>query len=287
MQKYSRILRLVMIALLVVGMAFTTTALFAQEGGAPAAEGAQAEPAAAEAAATNPLVPLGINTGFLVAQIINFLLIFGLLSFAIWRPLMNMLDNRAATIQKGLEDAAAAAAARRSAEADAEKVLATARAEAARIVEEARGRGDEVAKGIEAEARTAAEAIRAEARVRAEEERNRQLADLRGQVVSIATAMSQRIIGETLDAQRQQALVSDFFAKVPEAARSMGSSVEVISAMPLSSDEQNNVRGQVGAEHITFTVDPSILGGLVIRSADRVVDGSVRSNLSDLAGRLR
>ncbi len=284
MQKYARILRLVLVALLVAGMAFTTTALFAQEGEAPAA--AETAAPAAEAS-TNPLVPLGINTGFLVAQIINFLLIFGLLSLLIWRPLMNLLDNRAATIQKGLEDAAAAAAARRSAEADAEKVLANARAEAARVVEEARARGEDVAKGVEAEARTSAEAIRAEARARAEDERNRQLADLRGQVVSIATAMSQRIIGETLDAQRQQALISDFFAKVPEAARSLGSSVEVISAMPLSAEEQNSVRGQVGAENITFTVDPSILGGLVIRSADRVVDGSVRSNLSELAGRLR
>jgi F-type H+-transporting ATPase subunit b len=286
MQKYARILRLVLVALLVVGMALGTAAFAADE---PVA----GEPAAAETVApaaapsTNPLVPLGINTGFLLAQIINFLLIFGLLSLLVWRPLMNLLDNRTATIQKGLEDAAAAAAARRSAEADAEKVLANARAEAARVVEEARARGEEVAKGVEAEARTSAEAIRAEARARAEDERNRQLADLRGQVVSIATAMSQRIIGETLDAQRQQALISDFFAKVPEAARSLGSSVEVISAMPLSADEQNSVRGQVGAENITFTVDPSILGGLVIRSADRVVDGSVRSNLSELAGRLR
>ena len=38
---------------------------------------------------------------------------------------------------------------------------------------------------------------------------------------------------------------------------------------------------------MTFSVDPSILGGLVLRSEDHVVDGSVRSNLTELAGRLR
>ncbi|MBE2267056.1 MAG: hypothetical protein IAE80_02410, partial [Anaerolinea sp.] len=62
-----------------------------------------------EAEAVNPLTPLGINVGFLLAQMLNFLLLFGLLSVVLWRPLMNMLDNRAIKIQKGLEDAAKAA----------------------------------------------------------------------------------------------------------------------------------------------------------------------------------
>ncbi|MEM6529734.1 MAG: F0F1 ATP synthase subunit delta [Chloroflexota bacterium] len=38
---------------------------------------------------------------------------------------------------------------------------------------------------------------------------------------------------------------------------------------------------------MSYQVDPNILGGLVIRSEDRVVDGSVRSGLNDLSARLR
>lgn len=306
MQKRSNLLRLVLIAMLVMSMALSFTA-YAQEatvespaaeeshaeegtvaeGETHAEEGAAAEGEVAAEASTNPLVPLGINTGFLLVQIVNFLLIFGLLTVFLWRPLMNMLDNRAATIQKGLEDAAAAANARRNAEAEAEKVLAGARSESAKVIEEARGRGEEVSRGVEAEARNEAESIRAEARSRAEDERNRQLADLRGQVVAIATAMSQRIIGETLDEKRQSALVSNFFAQVPAEAKALGGNVEVISAMPLSDAEQNSVKGQISADNVTFSVDPSILGGLILRTESRVVDGSVRSNLSELAGTLR
>ncbi len=300
MQKRILSLRVLLAVMLLVSMMATAVA-YAQEATTetPVAEAAAvegeavaegevvAEGEAVAEASTNPLVPLGINTGFLIAQILNFLLVFGLLSLAVWRPLMNMLDNRALTIQKGLEDAAQAATARRNAEVEAEKVLASARTDAAKVVEEGRGRGEEVARGIEVEARTEAEGIRAEARVRSEEERNRQLADLRGQVISIAVAMSQRIIGETLDAQRQQALVNDFFAKVPQGARELTGSIEVVSALPLSEDEQNRVRSEIGAQDVTFNVDPAILGGLVLRSNDHVVDGSVRNNLSDLAGRLR
>ncbi len=268
----------------------TTTEAAQTEGAAVAAEGEAAAAegeAAAAAPSTNPLVPLGINTGFLLAQIINFLLLFGLLTIFLWRPLMNMLDGRAAKIQKGLEDAAAAANARRNAEADAAKVIDDAKRQAAALIEEARVRGEDVGKQAQTAASQEADAIRAEARQRADDEMNRRLADLRGQVAAIAVAMSERLIGAALDDKRQQALVSDFFAKVPQDALNMSGAVEVVSAMPLSDGEKATVQKQTGASSVEYVVDPNILGGLIVRSADRVVDGSVRNSLGDLASRLR
>jgi F-type H+-transporting ATPase subunit b len=253
-----------------------------------AEEGTAGEEAAAEGEeGGNPLNALGINLGFLIGQIVNFGIIALLLGVALWGPLQRMLDSRTAKIQKGLEDAAAAANARRNAETEADKILSAARADAARVVEEARARGEEVARSVESEARTEAERIRAEGRTRSNEERDRQLADLRGQVASIAMAAAQRLIGESMDEKRQQTLVNEFFTRLPAEARGLTGDVEVISAMPLSAGEQDRVRQDLGAPNATFTVDPSILGGLVVRSADRVVDGSVRSGLAEMSGRLR
>jgi F-type H+-transporting ATPase subunit b len=250
------------------------------------AEETAAEGGAAAEEAVSPLEPLGINAGYLLAQIINFGIIFGALTTLLWRPIINMLDARSAKIQKGLEDAAAAANARLNAEAEAEKILAAARTESQGIIAEARGRGEEVAKAVEAEARAEAEAIRTQARAAATEERDTQLAGLRSQVAAISIALAQRLIGESLDAKRQQALIDDFFAKVPASAKSLGGHVEVVSAMPLSEAEQAKAKKEIGAEDVTFSVDPGILGGLIIRSQDKVVDGSVRSGLSEIAGRL-
>jgi F-type H+-transporting ATPase subunit b len=279
----NKILSLLLLVML-LGALVLVPAATAQEG--EAAEGETTEVAAEPA--TNPLTPLGINTGFLIAQIVNFLLIFLLLRSMLWKPLTNMLDQRSAKIQKGLEDASAAANARHNAETEAEKILSAARADAAREIEAARGRGEEVAKQVVTEANQAAERIRTEARARGEEERNKQLAEMRSQVANISVAVAQRLIGDNLDGNRQSALINDFFSKTPEAAKAMrGSSVEVISAMPLSDDEQAKVKNETGADNVTFSVDPNILGGLVIRSADRVVDGSVRSGLNELAARLR
>lgn len=244
---------------------------------------------AGEAAAESSggIAALGLNGGYLIAQIVNFLIIFGALTAMLWRPALNMLDARSAKIEKGLEDAAVAANARRNAESEAERILAAARTEAAQVIEEARGRGDDVAKQIEAEARAEAEKIRTDARQSLEGERNAQLAGLRGQVAAISVAVAQRLIGETLDEKRQQALINDFFAKVPAEAKNMTGAVEVISAMPLNDDEQKRVRKEIGAGDVSFVVNPDILGGLIVRSADRVIDGSVRSGLGDLAERMR
>jgi F-type H+-transporting ATPase subunit b len=255
-------------------------AAHAPEGGAAAGEAGAAAPS------VSPLAPLGINSGFLIAQIINFGIIAILAGAFGWRPMRNMLDARAARIEKSLEDAAVAANARRNAEAEAEKIMSGARADVSKAIEEARTRGEDVSKQVEAEARAEAERIRAEARTAAAAERDAQLAALRGQVASIAIAATQRLIGESLDNKRQQAIINDFFAKVPAGARSFAGHVDVVSAMPLSADEQARVRKEIGTDDVAFTVDPSILGGLILRAGDRVVDGSVRSGLNELSGRL-
>jgi F-type H+-transporting ATPase subunit b len=243
-----------------------------------------ASPALAAEEGGGPLDALGINGGFLVSQWINFALVFGGLTVFLWKPITNMLDARAAKIEKGLEDSAAAANARRNAEAEAEKILSAARQEANQIVEQGRQRGEDVAKQVEADARTAADKIRTDAQTEAASRRDTELASLRGQVTDISVAIARRLIGDSLvDKSKQQAIITDFLTKVPAAAKNLSGSLEVVSAMPLDAKEQDAVKKQLSGSDVTFSVNPAILGGLVIRSGDRVVDGSVRSGLSDLS----
>src|SRR5690606_14577020 len=69
-------------------------------------------PAMAAEEGGSPFDALGINLGFLIAQIVNFGLIFALLTYFLWGPMTKSLDERSARIEKGLEDAAKAAEAR-------------------------------------------------------------------------------------------------------------------------------------------------------------------------------
>ena len=68
--------------------------------------------------------------------------------------------------------------------------------------------------------------------------------------------------------------------------------VEVSSAVPLEDSEQKNISefisGLIRKEVVMAThVDPSILGGLVIRVGDRLIDGSTRTRLAELGKRLQ
>jgi F-type H+-transporting ATPase subunit b len=241
---------------------------------------------------------LGINLGLLIVQIIAFIIVFLTLNAWVYEPMLNMMETRKRKIAQGLDDARIAADARAEAEKDAAKITAAAQAEANKIVAEATERaasaGKEVKAAAEAEAAKARESAMAEAHI----ERNRILGDLRGQVASLALAAANKLVGEALDEKKQRALLDEFFSGVKsgkvvvlDAANFKGDSAEVTSALPLSKDEEASVKNDVlaksGAKDVAFRVDPSILGGLVIKVGDKVLDGSVAGKLEGLRQSLK
>jgi F-type H+-transporting ATPase subunit b len=230
---------------------------------------------------------LGINLGFFLFQLLNFGILFFLLYRFAWSRVTKLLDERAERIAQGLEDARAAEEARENAERERDKLLRQAQAEGQKALEEARQRGEEQGKQATQEARQEAEQIRTQARTQAEVERNRSLGEARDQIVDLAMAAAERLIGEALDDKKHRTVVKRFFADVPAQAKSMGKAVTVISAVPLTDDEKTEVKKVTGADEVEFKIEPQILGGLILRAGDKVVDGSVRGDLSSLATQLR
>ena len=241
---------------------------------------------------------LGINLGFLVIQILAFVIVFLALEAWAYKPLLNMLETRKKKIAQSLEDARVAAEARADAEKEAARILADAHAEASKVVREAteraQGAGRDAKSAAEADAYAARETILAEA----QQEKSRILGDLRGQVAALAIAATQKLVGQTLDEKRQHALIDEFFSGVRDGKVMIladsglsGESAEVTSALPLSPAEQEAVRSRllakVSAHAVSFRVDPGILGGLVVKVGEKVVDGSVAARLEDLRQSLK
>jgi len=191
-----------------------------------------------------------------------------------------------------------AADARANAEKEAAKVLADAQAEAGKIVREATDRATVAAKDVKSAAEAEAAKARESALAEVEGERNRILGDLRGQVAALSIAAAQKLIGASLDEKRQHALLGEFFSGVKsgkvivlDEADFKGESAEVTSALPLTTDEEailkKDLLAKVGAQAVAFRVDPSILGGLVIKVGDKVMDGSVAGQLEGLRSNLK
>lgn len=241
---------------------------------------------------------LGISLGYLLVQIFNFAIIFVILRAWVYKPILGLLEQRREAIAQGLEDARVAAEARENAEQDAEKIMSEAQLEASHIVREATERAEQQRREIIAEAEAEASERREEALEEVERERERILSEVRGQVAALAMAAAQKLIGESLDQQRQRALIDEFFSGVKsgkvvvlEGERMAGASAVVTSALPLTEEEKESVKEDILSklgEHatVTFRVDPSILGGLVVRVGDKVLDGSVAGRLEEMRQRL-
>jgi F-type H+-transporting ATPase subunit delta len=91
------------------------------------------------------------------------------------------------------------------------------------------------------------------------------------------------------------------FGLLPQIARVFGEMLdehrgvvraEAVTAVPLTDDERRAIverlRAVTGARDIRLQsqVDPSIIGGLIVRIGDRLIDGSTRSRLIQLRRRL-
>jgi len=236
----------------------------------------------------------------LLSQVVNFLILFAGLYFLLWKPILKMFDQRKERIQQGLEDAERAREERERAQAEFNKRVEEAAQERERIIARATDEAQEERKGILAQAEQEAERRLVGAREEAESERERILEDLRGQVAVLAIAAANRLIGEALDEERQRRLVDEFFTGISagrvqiidEAELAVGErKAQVTSALPLSEEEKatlvSNLAAQLGAEpEMEFEVDPAILGGLVLKVGDRVIDGSAAGKLGTLRERL-
>jgi F-type H+-transporting ATPase subunit b len=227
---------------------------------------------------------LGINFGYLIIQTLGIIILLAFMKAFAYEPILRTLEARQARIAKGLEDARQAAIARDNADAEAKKILDAARAEAAKVRQAAAEQGEETRKGIIRQAEDEARGILAEAQEDAQEERDRILSDLRSQVVAIAMAATGKLLNEELkDDARQRTLVNEFLAAPPADVASLrGNEAIVTSALPLTDAEKQRLRGALTVDEVTFRVNPDILGGLIVRVGDQVVDNSVANQLGDL-----
>ncbi len=243
---------------------------------------------------------LGISLGYLLVFALSFGILFVILRAWVFVPLLNQLEKRRIAIAKGLEDARIAADARANAEVEANRIITEAQTRAGEVIREATERAQKVEHEIRAQAESEVLKSREAAMTELEGERNRMLSELRGQIVSLAISAAQKLISENLDERRQHALVNEFFSGVRNGKVAILDGVssdgiqkaDVTSALPLTEGEKETIRCAIleklgGAAMVYFRVDPSILGGLVMRIGDRVVDGSLSGQLEDLRHNLR
>jgi F-type H+-transporting ATPase subunit b len=134
-----------------------------------------------------------------------------------FKPVSQMLADRRERIEQGLKDAEQARRDRENAEAERVAALSEARKEANEILTRAQRVAQETRDADIAATREELERMRERAAGEIEAEKQRAITELRTEVADLALAAASRVIGESLDGERQRKLVREFLASDPAA----------------------------------------------------------------------
>jgi F-type H+-transporting ATPase subunit b len=150
---------------------------------------------------------LGLTLPSFLGQLINFLILLGLLSFFGFKPIRKMLDERSNRIRLSMEQAEATKSEHERAQVEAEKQISKARNEAQSIIAQAAQAGNVLKEEARQEARKEAQAIVERARAELERERDKIVDELRKDFVDTAILAAERVLSETLDRGKHRELI--------------------------------------------------------------------------------
>ena len=153
-----------------------------------------------------------INLFWVIVSALNFILFFILVWTFAFKPVSKMLADRKDRIEQGLKDAEQARQDRESAEAERVATLTDARREANDILVRAQKVAQETRDADIAATRTELERLRERAAAEIEAEKQRAIGELRGEVADLALAAASRVVGESMNDERQRRLVQEFLA---------------------------------------------------------------------------
>lgn len=153
------------------------------------------------------------GTGLILWQAIVFILLFILLSRLAWKPILNSLKDREASIQNALDTADKARAEMNLLKADNEKLLKEAREERDKILKDAREASNLLKEEAQQSARKSADKIIEDARQAIQIEKQAALKEVRIQVALFSLQVAERLMKRNLSNDKAQKELVETYIK--------------------------------------------------------------------------
>ena len=138
----------------------------------------------------------GINVSLLIAQMVNFGILFAALWYFLYKQVMQMIDTRREKIEKGVEDAEKAEVRLNEIEGERDDILKDASHNAEEILTNSKARADEQASGIVSGANERADSILASANARADEMKAQAMRESDAAITKAAILAAEKIMRE-------------------------------------------------------------------------------------------
>ena len=152
---------------------------------------------------------IGIDLPLLIFFIINFVLLFGLLSFFLYKPVLRIIDERQARAREAVGYAERVKEESVRAEEMVKDQLEAGRKEGQVIVAQAAQAGAQLKEEARQEAKREAESLITRARLEIEKERKEAIEQLRAEFIDLAFLAAEKVIKESLDRKAHQRLIEE------------------------------------------------------------------------------
>ncbi|MBI2832248.1 MAG: F0F1 ATP synthase subunit B [Chloroflexi bacterium] len=150
---------------------------------------------------------LGVNPGVLLAQVVNFVLVLGILYLVAYKPLMKMFDERSKKIKESMEQAELIRDKAAQAEKEFEERIQAAAKEGQEIVGRAVRTGEEVRQKAQQEASKEAEVLIGKARREIQRERDGAIDELRKEFADLTVLAAEKVIDRSLDKKAHKEII--------------------------------------------------------------------------------
>jgi len=150
---------------------------------------------------------LGINASTLIAQVVNVVILFGLLYLVAYKPIMRMMDERSNKIKESMDNTELIKQQAERAEVEAAKRIEEAAKEGQEAIARAMRTGEEVREGAQQKAKSEAEVLIARARSEIQRERDEAIDQLRGEFADITIQAAGKVIDSTLDKKAHRDII--------------------------------------------------------------------------------
>jgi F-type H+-transporting ATPase subunit b len=151
---------------------------------------------------------LGINLPSFIAQLVNFLILFGLLYLVAYKPILKMMDERSNKVKSSLEQAEVIRAQAEKAQEDFKVQIAEASKQGQLVIERAAKTGDEIREKAKAEAQVEAEALITRAKAEIRRERDEVIDELRKEFADLTILAASKVIGKSLDKTAHREMIN-------------------------------------------------------------------------------
>lgn len=165
------------------------------------------------------ITQLGVDWKLLIAQIVNFTILVGVLTFFVYQPLLDLIDARREKIRKAMEDAKRVEDQTRELEQFRIEQFKKIDQEVGAMLERGKRQGETMRERMLTEAKREADAIFAKGQRQLEEERTRVFQEVQGSLATMIVRLTGKILEREFSPKDQERLLAGLEKDIPTLLR--------------------------------------------------------------------